>query len=175
MTITNHRSTARHFPFFRRWNFVCGMQWTTPLTSSAIIPLVKLKSWMALFTISPNIANGAITSHTSLVHDHLPVLTRSARIFLALPGLGCTPGGRTWARPTDPSLLAGNRSVLHQIKLQLNPGGTQKIIFLLGYHENPEDAKFDPPGIPKSSTKRLSSRSSNAFYNKKPSTRLFRI
>jgi cellobiose phosphorylase len=33
----------------------------------------------------------------------------------------------------------------HQIKLQLNPGETQKIIFLLGYHENPVDAKFDPP------------------------------
>lgn len=33
----------------------------------------------------------------------------------------------------------------HHIKIHLNPGEQKKIIFVLGYHENPEDGKFDPP------------------------------
>lgn len=33
----------------------------------------------------------------------------------------------------------------HHVKVQLKPGEQKKIIFLLGYHENPKDAKFDPP------------------------------
>ncbi|MGD0610965.1 MAG: glycosyl transferase [Anaerolineales bacterium] len=33
----------------------------------------------------------------------------------------------------------------HHIALHLKPGEEKKIIFLLGYHENPKDAKFDPP------------------------------
>ena len=33
-----------------------------------------------------------------------------------------------------------------QVKVKLQPGEQKKIIFLLGYHENPTDAKFDPPG-----------------------------
>jgi cellobiose phosphorylase len=34
----------------------------------------------------------------------------------------------------------------HHIKLSLKPGETKEVIFLLGYHENPVDQKFDPPG-----------------------------
>jgi cellobiose phosphorylase len=33
----------------------------------------------------------------------------------------------------------------HHVKVQLKPGEQKKIIFVLGYHENPKDAKFDPP------------------------------
>ena len=33
----------------------------------------------------------------------------------------------------------------HHVKVSLNPGETTQIIFLLGYHENPRDQKFDPP------------------------------
>jgi cellobiose phosphorylase len=33
-----------------------------------------------------------------------------------------------------------------QIKVQLKAGEQKKIIFLLGYHENPPEEKFDPPG-----------------------------
>lgn len=34
----------------------------------------------------------------------------------------------------------------HHVKLSLAPGETRSILFLLGYHENPDEAKFDPPG-----------------------------
>jgi cellobiose phosphorylase len=34
----------------------------------------------------------------------------------------------------------------HHIRVELEPGAQKKVIFLLGYHENPEEAKFDPPG-----------------------------
>jgi cellobiose phosphorylase len=33
----------------------------------------------------------------------------------------------------------------HHVRVQLEPGANKKIIFILGYHENPQDAKFDPP------------------------------
>lgn len=33
----------------------------------------------------------------------------------------------------------------HHVRLTLQPGETRQIIFLLGYQENPRDAKFDPP------------------------------
>jgi cellobiose phosphorylase len=33
----------------------------------------------------------------------------------------------------------------HQVRIALAPSETQQIIFVLGYHENPPDQKFDPP------------------------------
>lgn len=34
----------------------------------------------------------------------------------------------------------------HHLRLCLNPGESRRVIFLVGYHENPRDQKFDPPG-----------------------------
>jgi cellobiose phosphorylase len=33
----------------------------------------------------------------------------------------------------------------HHVKLNLKSGETRQVVFLLGYHENPKDQKFDPP------------------------------
>ena len=33
----------------------------------------------------------------------------------------------------------------HHVRVTLKPGETKEIIFILGYHENPVDQKFDPP------------------------------
>jgi cellobiose phosphorylase len=33
----------------------------------------------------------------------------------------------------------------HHVKLELEPGETQQVIFVLGCHENPREEKFDPP------------------------------
>jgi cellobiose phosphorylase len=33
----------------------------------------------------------------------------------------------------------------HHVKVDLQPGETRQVIFILGYHENPTDRKFDPP------------------------------
>ncbi len=35
----------------------------------------------------------------------------------------------------------------HHVKLTLEPGETREVIFLLGYWENPRDAKFESPGV----------------------------
>ncbi len=35
----------------------------------------------------------------------------------------------------------------HQVNLQLDAGESRRIIFILGYHENPQDAKFEAPNI----------------------------
>jgi len=61
---------------------------------------------------------------------------------------------RGWDSPSAVEAGQLSNSVAHgwqpigaqQLKIQLEPGGQKKVIFLLGYHENPKDEKFDPPG-----------------------------
>jgi len=60
---------------------------------------------------------------------------------------------RSWANPVVVSEGSSLNSIAygwapigsHHVKVSLAPGEKQKIIFLLGYHENPRDDKFDPP------------------------------
>jgi cellobiose phosphorylase len=45
------------------------------------------------------------------------------------------------------SLMVGGVPVgVHHLRISLKPGETKRVIFLLGYHENPADRKFSPPG-----------------------------
>ena len=60
---------------------------------------------------------------------------------------------RGWDSPAAVEAGEMSNSVAHgwqpigaqQVKIQLEPGEQKKIIFILGYHENPRDEKFDPP------------------------------
>lgn len=59
-----------------------------------------------------------------------------------------------WESPCDVMLDETNNSLqvgrapvgVHHLRLTLQPGEEKRVIFLLGYHENPEDDKFDPSG-----------------------------
>jgi cellobiose phosphorylase len=61
---------------------------------------------------------------------------------------------RGWDRPiavehgsTSGSIAHGWQPIgAHQARLDLAAGETREVIFVLGYAENPADAKFDPPG-----------------------------
>ncbi len=47
---------------------------------------------------------------------------------------------------TSNSLACGWQPVgVQQVRLRLAPGESRQVIFLLGYHENPQESKFDPP------------------------------
>jgi len=61
---------------------------------------------------------------------------------------------RGWDSPAVVEAGESSNSVAHgwqpigsqHVKVQLKAGESKKIIFILGYHENRKDAKFDPPG-----------------------------
>ena len=61
--------------------------------------------------------------------------------------------GRNWDNPVAVERGEATGSIAHgwapigmqQVRLSLAPGESRQVIFLLGYHENPRDRKFDPP------------------------------
>jgi cellobiose phosphorylase len=61
---------------------------------------------------------------------------------------------RGWDKPTGVEAGELTNSIAHgwspmgahHVRCVLGPGETRQFVFLLGYHENPDDQKFDPPG-----------------------------
>ena len=68
---------------------------------------------------------------------------------------------RGWDRPlavergtTSGSIAHGWQPVgVHHVEVELGPGETHELSFVLGYAENPKDAKFDPPGSGRADTR----------------------
>ena len=61
---------------------------------------------------------------------------------------------RGWDRPAAVERGSASNSIAHgwapmgshHVRLRLAAGESRQVLFLLGYHENPADRKFDPPG-----------------------------
>ncbi len=61
---------------------------------------------------------------------------------------------RGWDRPAAVERGESSNSVAmgwspigsHHVRLSLEPGERRQVIFVLGYHQNPPESKFDPPG-----------------------------
>jgi cellobiose phosphorylase len=61
---------------------------------------------------------------------------------------------RGWDRPAAVEIGRSGDSIAHgwapigshHVELELSPGETREVVFVLGYGENAPDAKFDPPG-----------------------------
>jgi cellobiose phosphorylase len=61
---------------------------------------------------------------------------------------------RGWERPLAVERGSSSNTIAHgwapfgshHVRLELEPGETREVAFVLGYAENPPDAKFDPPG-----------------------------
>jgi cellobiose phosphorylase len=61
---------------------------------------------------------------------------------------------RGWDRPVAVERGSSSDSIAHgwapigshHVELEMKPGETREIVFVLGYGENPPDRKFDPPG-----------------------------
>jgi cellobiose phosphorylase len=70
---------------------------------------------------------------------------------------------RSWDRPivveqgrtTDSEAHGWQPMGSHHVRLEMAPGETREIIFVLGYAENPGDDKFDPPGSQTINKKRV--------------------
>ena len=75
----------------------------------------------------------------------LPDLIRSANRSWAPIAAGTNQPWSNAENPRTPSLTAGRPSDRIMSSSTCKPGESQQIIFVLGYHENPVDEKFDPP------------------------------
>ena len=121
------------------------MRRTTPPTSSATSTPARWRSRTASSITRPSTASAAITLPTLPAPRSWPASIRSARPSWAAIAAGIH---RPPSRPgSSTNSIAHGWSPIgaHQVKLELEPGETRQIVFVLGYHENPVAEKFDPP------------------------------
>ena len=124
-----------------------GTRRTTPPTSSATSAPARSRWKTASSTTRPSTASAAITSPTSPARPGWPASTRSATRSSA--------PYRGWENPAAVERGRSFNSIAHgwaphrlapRQADPRSPARSREVIFLLGYHENPGDQKFDPPG-----------------------------
>ena len=147
LTVTNTARQARRS--FRRSppsSSACGTRRTTPPTFSATSIPARWRWRTALSITRRNTASAAITSPTLPARSRARGSTRSARHFWAAYRGWDKPAAVEAGQLTNSIAHGWSPMGAHQVKFDLGPGETRQFVFLLGYHENPEDEKFDPPG-----------------------------
>ena len=112
-----------------------------------------------------NLSTGEVevVGRRHLPHDRVPGASEPLRVLRLLggarrlrhaargvprpvPRMGSTGSPSSSGRSSD-SIAHGWAPIgSHHVELELGPGETREVVFVLGYGENPPDAKFDPPG-----------------------------
>ena len=144
-------TTARRPPACRcsaRSSSASGTPWTTPPTSSATSRSARSRWW-------PTRASSTTRTEYRERRNHFAYFACSA----PLAGFDTQREAflgpyRGWDRPLVVERGRSADSIAHgwppcgshHVDLELGPGERREVVFVLGYAENPADAKFDPPG-----------------------------
>lgn len=148
------------------WQFTVTNQRSTPVSLSAF-SCIEFCLWDAqddATNFQRNFSTGQVEIEDGVIYHKTEY--RERRDHFAYFACSRQPDGfdtqreaflgpyRGWDKPVAVERGAATNSVAHgwspigshQVKLTLQSGETQQIVFILGYHENPRDQKFDPPG-----------------------------
>ncbi len=144
--VTNHRDAVADLSLFSAVEFCLWDAWDD---------LTNLQRNLSIGEVE---VDGGVVYHTTEYRerrDHFAFFACSAEIS----GFDTQRDGflgphRGWDRPLAVERGRSGDSIAHgwapcgshHVELTLDPGETREIVFLLGYAENPADAKFDPPG-----------------------------
>ena len=165
LTLTNHRAEAADLSVFSAVEFCLWDALDDATNFQRNYSIGQIEVWPGLdsspLPLSPQ-GRGASSAGGVIVHkseyrerrDHFAYFACSEKLagydtdreaFLG-PYRGWDSPRAVETGQTSDSEAHGWQPIgAHHIKVKLKPGEHKKIIFLLGYHENPKDAKFDPP------------------------------
>ena len=127
------------------WSSACGTRRTTPLTFSAITTSAKSRWWTA--SIYHKTEYRERRNHFAYFACSEPTTGfDTARDAFLGPYRGWDAPATVAAGRLTNSIAHGWAPVgVHQAKIELDAGESRQIVFVLGYHENPPERKFDPP------------------------------
>jgi len=156
LTLTNHRSTSACLSVFAAVEFCLWDALDDATNFQRNYSIGEVEVWPDL---EPEIGRpGAALIHKSEYRerrDHFAYLACSEPLVGFDTDRQAFLGTyRGWELPAGVEAGCLSGSIAHgwqpigaqHIQVCLGPGEQHKVIFLLGYHENPADAKFDPPG-----------------------------
>ena len=146
LTLTNHRDQTAHLSLFSSVEFALWDAWDDATNFQR-----------NLSTGEVEVENGIIYHKTEYRErrDHFAYFACSERLAGFDTQRDSFVGPyRGWDNPlvvergsASDSLASGWAPIAsHHVQLELGASETRRAVFILGYHENPRDHKFDPPG-----------------------------